>query len=165
MAFKASGYVGKKGGIFTVCTDEVKVRPEAFFYGPQYIDPHKFRPIKKFDSSVDNSFFEAHTYLPEEMHLTFNPENYNERVKGVLTEEARIYMRKNINKLYHQFCGPTGNKGEPKKFVLAAERFRTQEVLFHAFQHLNVIDMNTLKDHWQSYHEAGVEIVKQKKAG
>ncbi len=81
-----------------------------------------------------------------ELKLKFNPENFDERIKGVLFEKKRI-----CNSIYSK--NVTGNY--PK--LILAGRFRIQELILYAFEKIQVIKENS----WQGYQDVGEVLMRQ----
>lgn len=137
IAFKASNYIRDRGGLFTFSTEHAKV------FHPYRIPilNKEFKLLENYDSFEVRQFFTQTTEKPEQLFLTFNAQNYDKQVKGVLKEKKRVYSHRAMGNFYKAIYAPTNKKenNDLCRWELAA-RFEMQEIIFQAFRHLGVID-------------------------
>lgn len=69
-------------------------------------------------------------HVADELHLSFNPENYDSIVKGVIPSGTALYPKERVKKLQ--------TEKQWQRFVLA-QRLQMQEIVVKAFQALGVV--------------------------
>ncbi len=86
----------------------------------------------------------------DEFHVKFDESTYDSVVKGLLRNQDRIY---NSHLMRSLFCRP--NSPDALRRYCLAGRFRAQELLFTAFEHLQVLTPAKLQQKWPKYQKIG----------
>lgn len=86
----------------------------------------------------------------DEFHVTFDESTYHSVVKGLLPNRDRIYNCRLMSSLFYR-----PNSVDALRRYCLAERFRAQELLFNAFEHLQVLTPDKLQQKWQKYQKIG----------
>lgn len=100
-----------------------------------------------------------------EQWLTFNPDNFKQRVKGVLKDDQRIYSHKQTDEAFRSFQSRAPlSYSQIQNANIRLEfytRFATQEIIFDAFEKLGVIHDDDLTHNWKTYLSCGAELMNQ----
>jgi hypothetical protein len=143
IAEAASNYMGIDGGLFIIDTSTFKATEMGIFERLETL-------------SLDNQQeagilrqVEGQSHA-DELHVKFTPENYAEKVKGLILDEDTLYSEKMITSLKEST--------DRAEWGVLAHRLKIQETLFTVFEKLGVIkDFHSAP--WQEYQHAGKEIL------